>query len=259
VAQGSFEAALALILDQEGGFADHPADPGGPTKFGITQATLARRLGRPVSADQVRRLGPAEVRAIYREHYWNAVRADDLPSGIDVAVFDCAVNSGPGRAARLLQKALDVPVDGVVGPVTLAAARNGSPTHIIRTMTEARLAFLERLPTWPVFGRGWRKRVLAVQRAALERAAGLSSLPQQTSSFPQQKGRSMYESKPILASRTVWTNLTGLLAVALGVFGFDPAALDADAFAEAAVQLVAAGSFIASTIFRIVAPKQLLS
>jgi lysozyme family protein len=252
MASASFEPAFALVLAQEGAFADHPADPGGPTKFGITRATLEQARGTPVSVEQVRMLGVAEAKAIYRERYWNVVRADELPSGVDLVVFDCAVNSGPARAVRLLQKVLNDPVDGIVGPVTLAAAWSNSPSWVIRQMTESRLGFLQRLPIWPVFGRGWRKRVLAVERAALELADGPRSLP-------SQKGKSMFDSKSILASRTVWANCIGLLAVALGAFGFDTSALDANAFAEATVQLVAAVSFIASTVFRIVATKQLLS
>jgi lysozyme family protein len=252
MAAETFAPALALLLEHEGGFVDHPDDPGGATNRGITQATLGRARGAPATEEDVRLLQADEAAAIYRRHYWDAVRADDLPPGIDLAVFDCAVNAGPGRAVRLLQRVLGVPADGIVGPVTLAASRRADPASVIRRYGRARLGFLRRLAIWPVFRRGWRRRVLAVERAAL-RLAGRDS------STTTQKGPTMFDSKSILASRTVWTNLIGLMAVGLGAFGLDTSSLDGPAFAEAAVQLVAAGSFIASTVFRIVATKQLLS
>jgi lysozyme family protein len=239
----------------EGGYVDHPDDPGGPTRHGITLRTLTRARGRPVSPDEVRALGRAEAEAIYRTWYWDAIRGDDLPAGIDLAVFDAAVNAGPPRAARLLQEVLGLPADGTVGPVTLAACRDADAAALIRALGRARLDFLRRLRTWPVFGRGWRRRVRAVERRALALARGPAASP-----FPPStKGPFMFDSKSILASRTVWANLVGLAAVALGTFGLDTSGLDAAAFADAAVQLIAAGSFIASTVFRIVATKQLLA
>ncbi|HEX2136967.1 MAG TPA: glycosyl hydrolase 108 family protein [Microvirga sp.] len=173
----SFPAALALVLRHEGGFADHPLDPGGPTKFGITVATLARWRGRAVGADDVRALGEAEAAAIYRRLYWDAVSADELPDGVDLALFDFAVNAGPTRAARTLQAALGCAVDGAVGPLTVAAARAAPAPATIRALTRARLDHLSRLPTWPVFGKGWRRRVLAVEKAALHRARLAADLP----------------------------------------------------------------------------------
>jgi lysozyme family protein len=247
----SFPAAVAFVLAQEGGYANHPADPGGATKFGITQATLAAARGRPVSVEDVKALTRVEAAAIYRRAYWDAMRADDLPAGLDLAVFDLAVNSGPPRAARLLQAVLGVPVDGIIGPVTLAAARAANPADAIRTLIRARLGFLARLGLWPVFGRGWRRRVLATEAAALTLAGSSSPSNQEEPSMP--------DSKSILASRTVWANIVGLAAVALGLFGFDTSSLDTGAFADAAVQLVVAASFVASTVFRVLATRQLLS
>jgi lysozyme family protein len=248
MASTSFPHALAFILRQEGGFVHHPADPGGATQFGITRRTLALSRGRPVSVDDVRALTREEAGYIYRSLYWNAVRADELPAGIDLVVFDIAVNSGPGRAVRLLQAALDVDVDGILGPVTMSTARAAEPSETIRGLTRLRLAFLARLSGWPVFGRGWRRRALAVEQEALRRA-------DQTSTTT--KDQPMIDSKAILASRTVWVNLIGLLAVGLGFLGFDTSRLDASAVAEATVQMIAAASFVASTVFRIAATKQL--
>jgi lysozyme family protein len=168
-----FEQAVELVLQHEGGFVQHPRDPGGATTFGITRETLSRTQGRPASIDHVRSLTRHEAVSIYRRHYWDAVRAEELPPGLDLAVFDLAVNSGPVRAARMLQTVLGVEADGIVGSVTLEATHKADATQVIRRLTQARLGFLARLATWPVFGRGWRRRVLAVEQGAL-RLASLS-------------------------------------------------------------------------------------
>jgi hypothetical protein len=102
----NFDRALTLVLQSEGGYADDPRDPGGATNRGITRATLARWRGRPVSKAELRALGRAEAAAIYRALYWDALRGDDLPAGLDIALFDYGVNSGPARAARTLQAVL---------------------------------------------------------------------------------------------------------------------------------------------------------
>ncbi|RDI58735.1 glycoside hydrolase family 108 protein [Microvirga subterranea] len=167
MALASFDRSLAEVLRHEGGFVQHPADPGGATKHGITRATLSRFRGRPVSVEDVRALTREEAGTIYRRHYWDAVRGDELPAGVDLALFDFAVNSGPERAVRRLQGILGVPADGVVGPRTLAAARNAEAADVIRRLTRARHTFLSGLASWPIFGRGWRSRVLAVEQEAL--------------------------------------------------------------------------------------------
>ena len=160
MASTSFPTALAFVLKVEGDFVHHPADPGGATRFGITEATLARARRSAASVEDVRALQSDEAARIYRGWYWNAIRGDDLPPGLDLAVFDIAVNSGPGRAARLLQAALSVPADGIVGPVTLDAARRSDRVRTIRALTELRLGFLSGLSAWPIFGRGWKRRTL---------------------------------------------------------------------------------------------------
>lgn len=255
MAARNFDFALAHVLQFEGGFVNHPLDPGGATNLGITRATLARSRGRPVTVAHVRALTRSEAASIYRRFYWNAVRADDLPGGLDLAVFDLAVNAGPARAARLLQRALGVSADGAIGSTTLAAARAANPAEAIAALTRARLGFLHRLSTWRVFGRGWSRRVAAIERASLALAGAPAKLP----FTPARKGPPVTDTKSILASRTVWANAIGLAAVALGFFGYDTAGLDATGLAEAIVQIVAAASFVASTIFRVVATKQLAS
>jgi lysozyme family protein len=241
----NFDGALQRVLAHEGGYVDHPKDPGGATNLGITLATLARWRGRPVTKAEVAALTRAEAAAIYRAFYWDAVRADALPGGLDYAVFDLAVNSGPDRAARLLQRALGVAQDGRIGPHTLAAAA-ADPAAAIRALQRERRAFLERLPTWPVFGRGWSRRLDEVGRDALALAGP-----------PQPKEPSMMDSKAILSSRTVWSNALGLVFLGLGLVGVDTGSVDLDRTAEALSQIMAAGSFVASTVFRIAATKQL--
>ncbi|WP_114945486.1 glycoside hydrolase family 108 protein [Microvirga calopogonii] len=147
-----FEKAVEQVLKHEGGFVQHPRDPGGATKFGITRETLSRAKKRPASVNDVRRLSRREAISIYRQLYWDAVRAEELPPGLDLAVFDLAVNSGPARAVKMLQTALGVEADGIIGPVTLRAAREADMPDVIRRLTKARLGFLGRLATWPVFG-----------------------------------------------------------------------------------------------------------
>lgn len=249
-AQTQFEEALAIVLRQEGGFAEHRLDPGGATNFGITRETLSRSRGCPAAVEDVRNLTEAEAASIYRRLFWDVIRGEELPPGIALTVFDAAVNSGPARALRMLQQVLAIEADGVIGPVTVRAARQADPADTIRAFTRARLNFLTRLATWPVFGRGWRRRVLAVEREALRLV---------NSSPDSRRTIDMIDTKTILASRTVWANLMGLAALLLGLFGFDASALRSGDFAEALVQLVAAASFIASTVFRILATRQILN
>lgn len=166
----AFEPAVRFVLAREGGFVQDPRDPGGATKFGITRRTLARARGGGVSVEDVRALSEGEARAIYRRLYWSPLRADALPPGPDLALFDFAVNSGPARAVRTLQGLLGVPPSGTVDPQTLAAAGAANAPALVGALSRARLCFLQGLPTWPVFGRGWRKRVLAAQTEALRLA-----------------------------------------------------------------------------------------
>jgi lysozyme family protein len=127
MAADSFERALALVFELEGGFVDHPRDPGGATKFGITRATLAEARDRPASVADVRGLTRAEAAAIYRRLYWREAGCDRLPPGLDLVVFDFAVHAGPARAAKVLQGVLGLKQDGVIGAVTQKAAEAPGP------------------------------------------------------------------------------------------------------------------------------------
>jgi lysozyme family protein len=166
--KGNFDRCLAETLRHEGGFADHPKDPGGATMRGVTQRTYdAWRSSAGLAKRPVREIEDAELHAIYREGYWDAIRGDDLPAGVDLAVFDYAVNSGPGRASKELQRVVLATMDGLIGPVTLAAVQARKPSEIVRSLCAGRLAFLKSLSTWETFGRGWERRVVDVQAVAL--------------------------------------------------------------------------------------------
>ena len=151
----NFDIALTRLLRHEGGYSDHAADPGGKTRYGITEA-VAQRAGY---RGDMRELPLDLVRRIYRTEYWDAVRADELPPGIRYAVFDAAVNSGVGQSIKWLQRAVGATADGVIGPKTLAAVNQLSAESLRLRVLSQRLRFMAALPTWPSFGRGWANRI----------------------------------------------------------------------------------------------------
>lgn len=166
----NFDQCLEMLLKHEGGFVNHPRDPGGATNLGVTLATYEQWVGRSVTIDEMKALTVADVAPIYRKEYWNKVRADDLPSGVDWAVFDWAVNSGTGRAAMALQKIVQVAQDGAIGPITLAAVASHNPKIVIEKMYHARQHFYESLSTFDTFGRGWTRRNKETLETALAMA-----------------------------------------------------------------------------------------
>ena len=151
----AFDDAFERLLGSEGGFVDHPSDPGGATRWGITQAT-ARRNGY-IGDMQV---FPVEfAKRIARKDYWESVSADSMPSAIRFDLFDGAYNSGPSQAIKWLQRAVYADDDGIMGPKTLMAANTYSPVAIVARYNGHRLQMLSSLKTWPTFGRGWSNRV----------------------------------------------------------------------------------------------------
>jgi lysozyme family protein len=148
--KANFDRALKHVLAHEGGWADHPSDPGGATMKGVTIGTYRRYINAKGTKDDLRNITDAQLAKVYRRQYWNVVGCDDLASGVDYAVFDFAVNSGPSRARSYLLKAI-----------------GGSDAQTINRLCDARMAFLRRLKTWPTFGRGWTSRVEGVRKEAL--------------------------------------------------------------------------------------------
>lgn len=169
----TFDDALRRLLVHEGGYSNHPSDPGGPTNFGITIADYRRYVKPDATAADVRAMPLADAKAIYREKYWGALRCEELPAGLDYAVFDYGVNSGVSRAAKVLQRLLGLPDNGRMSDAVIAAVTTHDAASLVARMCDERLAFLKRLRTWPVFGTGWGRRVSDVRRAALAMAHGV--------------------------------------------------------------------------------------
>ena len=159
----TFEYAMRLLLRHEGGFVNHPKDPGGMTNLGVTKAVWDAHTGKDASEADMRALTQVAVQPVYKARYWDAIHGDDLPHGVDYCLFDCAVNSGPGRAVKLAQYVLHQKVDGSLGKNTLAAINAADPVEFIEDYSQRRLDFLKSLPTWPTFGTGWGKRVSDVE------------------------------------------------------------------------------------------------
>lgn len=211
----NFDAALAHVLKHEGGFVDHPKDKGGATNKGITQRVYngyQRRKGRK-PLQSVRFISDDEVRAIYHGQYWDAVKADELPHGIDYCTFDAAVNSGPSRGVKWLQRAVLANPDGTVGNETLGKVKTVPAYTIILRMCEDRMSFLQRLGNWSTFGKGWTRRVNGVRKTSLEWAK-------------RETGTDIVEpdgTDTVSKDRTPVIAAVGALVVALGAYwGFDP-------------------------------------
>lgn len=164
---GQFARCLEIILGHEGGFADHPRDPGGATNMGMTQKTLEAWRGVPVTKEDIRNLTAQEASEIYRASYWNALNCDNLPAGVDLIAFDFGVNAGVSRSAKILQKVVFVEQDGQIGQITLGAARTLDPGEIISAMSDARMDYYRGLPDWKTFKTGWTRRTGESRAAAL--------------------------------------------------------------------------------------------
>ncbi len=166
----NFTDSLARVLAHEGGYVDHPEDPGGATNKGITLETFRSYFGAYLTSDDLRDITDYQVEYIYNEGYWDKCSCDDLPAGIDYVVFDQAVNSGPSRSVMWLQETLDVAADGIIGPITLDKVSIYPAPGTINAMCDIRLEFLCTLSTWPTFGEGWESRVKDVRAHALKLA-----------------------------------------------------------------------------------------
>ena len=166
----NFNNCLELLLVHEGGFVNDSRDNGGMTNLGVTIKTWEEWVGHPVSEKEMRRLTPLMVTPLYKRKYWDACRANELISGLDYCLFDVAVNSGPGRAIKLLQSCVGAEPDGGFGSITMALTKKvcKNPAELITFYCTKRLEFLQSLKSWPTFGIGWEKRVKEVQADALK-------------------------------------------------------------------------------------------
>jgi lysozyme family protein len=160
--QENWDESFAAVLKHEGGFVNHPKDPGGMTNLGVTKAAWEAWLVRTVTEFDMRALTPEKVKPFYKAMYWDKIKGDDLPSGVDYAAFDLAVNSGVGRASKYLQQIAGVTADGVIGPKSLEAIKSRDPKEMADAICDMRMDFLKRLPTFETFGKGWSRRVAEV-------------------------------------------------------------------------------------------------
>jgi len=155
----NFDLALKMILKHEGGWSNHKSDPGGMTNLGVTKKVWEEWVGHPVGEKEMRALTPETVGPMYKKKYWDAVKADELPTGLDYLMFDFAINAGPGRAIKTMQKAIGTTPDGAIGPKTMQALKDADATDLIAKFSVEKELFYKALPTFATFGKGWLRRV----------------------------------------------------------------------------------------------------
>jgi len=166
----NFQECLVKVLKHEGGFVNHPKDPGGMTNLGVTKKVWEEWVGHEVDEKAMRELTPALVGLMYEMKYWRTSYCEILPRGLDLLVFTMAVNSGSGRSVKLLQDAIGVVADGVIGPNTMAKINEANVETMIDKFSEARTSFYKGLKTFSVFGKGWLSRTESERLEALEMA-----------------------------------------------------------------------------------------
>ena len=168
----NFEKCLEIILHHEGGYVNHPKDPGGITNLGVTKNTYEDWLDEEVSVEDMKALTQEDVEPIYQENYWDKCKCGELPTGLDLCVFDFGVNAGPGRAAKYLQTLIGTVADGGIGPNTLKTLSSYVDTHgVVKTVEQYqanRQEYYEGLSTFDTFGRGWTRRVEETTEKALD-------------------------------------------------------------------------------------------
>ena len=160
----NFDECLKMLLHHEGGYVNHPKDPGGETNLGVTKRVYEKWGGTKDMKD----LTVEDVAPIYKKEYWDRCKCDDLESGVDWAVFDWAVNSGTGRAAKAIQKICGAAQDGAIGPKTLALIGKQDTQYVVEEFGKIRQDFYESLKTFDTFGKGWTRRNKETTEKALE-------------------------------------------------------------------------------------------
>jgi lysozyme family protein len=170
----NWDKSFDMVIAHEGGFTNDERDPGnklpdgrkGSTMLGCTQANWEKYIGHEVTQDDMKALKKEDVKPLYKKDYWDAVRGDDLPAGVDYAVFDFAINAGPAAARKMIQKALGVTADGSIGPATMKAIQEAEGKDLLDKFSHSKEAFYKSLPTFQTYGKGWLKRVADVQTSA---------------------------------------------------------------------------------------------
>ena len=167
---GNFKECLAIVLKSEGGFVNHPDDPGGMTNLGVTKRVWEEYTGHPADEKIMRGLTPEKVAPLYEQRYWRPTYCEVLPRGLDLLVYSMAVNGGPGRAVKLLQQSIGCIPDGVVGPRTMELIKSSNVAELIAKYSDTRRSYYRSLKTFPVFGKGWLNRVDHEEAQALNMA-----------------------------------------------------------------------------------------
>ena len=156
--KNNFDKCLHMLLEHEGGYVNDSRDSGGMTNLGVTKRVYDEWIGRKSTEQEMRDLTPDDVAPIYKKNYWDRVKGDYLPSGVDWCAFDWAVNSGSGRPAKAIQRAVGAKVDGAIGKQTVGLVMERDPKFIIDYVYTVRKAFYEGLDDYKHFGRGWSRR-----------------------------------------------------------------------------------------------------
>ena len=165
---GNFKECLALVLKSEGGFVNHPSDPGGMTNLGVTKRVWQEYTGHEADEKEMRSLTPEKVAPLYEQKYWRPCYGEVLPRGLDFVVFSMGVNAGPGRSVKLLQQSLGCVPDGIIGPRTRELISTSNTATLIAKFSETRREYYRALKTFPTFGKGWLARVDREESEALQ-------------------------------------------------------------------------------------------
>ena len=223
----TYDKAITEVFEWEGGYTNDAADPGGPTNWGITIIDARMYWKSDATAADVRAMPKSVASEIYVKHYADPVKYDLLPAGVDYAVLDYGINSGISRAAKVLQRITGATVDGKIGLATVAAARAMDPADLVRRICDERLSFLQNLRTWPVFGKGWGRRVAGVRQTALGMVGKypLPPMPEAPKTAPApveakrdviERGAKAPEERPevpsLPKSTTIWGGITAVLS-----------------------------------------------
>lgn len=227
----TFEKVIGPIIDDfEKGYVHRSskADPGGPTNYGITLKTFRAWHGDPnLNSNALRVMPKSEAKQIYKEQYWLPIRADELPIGVDFAVFDFAINSGPGRAVMTLQEVLKVKQDGVIGLITMSAIKRypGSENALIADLCDARLKFMKGLSNWPYNKNGWTRRVKTVKKEAVLMLDSVDHRPDtvSVSQTPKADSQNLSVSKALFSKGNVTVLTVAIPAVSGLMSDFQPA------------------------------------
>lgn len=217
MASDNYNACLAFTLRFEGGWSNHPKDPGGATMKGVIQRVYdGYRQRRGLPKRSVRYIEEQELQSIYRYQYWNTVCGDNLPAGVDLVVWDFGVNSGPARAIKYLQKALGVKIDGVIGEATLHAIEQQDPVTLAKKICDLRMQFLRSLGTFKTFGKGWTSRVNSCRALAVKMATEAAPMRDTITPLPEAPEEPVEEVSPKADREPTVTDKKGFLDSVLG-------------------------------------------